>query len=91
MGTLLRLSVGVDGELARLAPRARRLARRLPGVTKRQRRHESPQRMIRRMTPSPNSEPVLVRESSSPMWGLKGFSDEEATQCRADCWLASAG
>ena len=25
MGTLLRLSVGVDGELARLAPRARRL------------------------------------------------------------------
>ena len=45
MGTLLRLSVGVDGELARLAPRARRLARRLPGVTKRQRRHEWPQRM----------------------------------------------
>ena len=44
-----------------------------------------------RLTPSPNSEPVLVRESSSPMWGLKGFSDEEATQCRADCWLASAG
>ena len=43
------------------------------------------------LTPSPNSEPVLVRESSSPMWGLKGFSDEEATQCRADCWLASAG
>ena len=43
------------------------------------------------VTPSPNSEPVLVRESSSPMWGLKGFSDEEATQCRADCWLASAG
>jgi hypothetical protein len=48
VGTLLRLSVGVDGELARLAPRARRLARQLPGVTKRQRRHESPQRMIRR-------------------------------------------
>ena len=42
-------------------------------------------------TPSPNPEPFLVRESSSPVWGLKGFSDEEATQCRADCWLASAG
>ena len=43
------------------------------------------------VTPSPNPEPFLVRESSSPVWGLKGFSDEEATQCRADCWLASAG
>jgi len=45
----------------------------------------------RRLTPSPNPEPVLVKESSSPGWGLKGFSHEEATQCRADCWLASAG
>jgi hypothetical protein len=45
----------------------------------------------RRMTPSPNLEPGLMRESSCPLWGLKGFSDEEATQCRADRGLASAG
>jgi hypothetical protein len=36
------------------------------------------------VTPSPNLEPGLVRESSCPGWGLKGFSDGEATQCRAD-------
>jgi 5-carboxymethyl-2-hydroxymuconate isomerase len=42
-------------------------------------------------TPSPNLDPGLVRESSCPYWGLKGFSDEEATQCRADRGLASAG
>ena len=41
--------------------------------------------------PSPNLEPGLVRESSCPWWGWKGFSDEEATQCRADRGLASAG
>jgi len=44
-----------------------------------------------RMTPSPNPEPVLVRDSLCPGWGWKGFSDEEATQCRADRGLASAG
>jgi hypothetical protein len=43
------------------------------------------------VTPSPNLDPGLVRESSCPDWGLKGFSDEEATQCRADRGLASAG
>jgi len=43
------------------------------------------------VTPSPNPDPGLVRESSRPAWGLKGFSDEEATQCRADRGLASAG
>ena len=43
------------------------------------------------MTPSPNLDPDLVRESSCPDWGWKGFSDEEATQCRADRGLASAG
>jgi hypothetical protein len=43
------------------------------------------------VTPSPNLEPGLVRESSCPRWGWKGFSDEEATQCRADRGLASAG
>ncbi|NBR62369.1 MAG: hypothetical protein EBT86_12205, partial [Actinobacteria bacterium] len=32
-----------------------------------------------RLTPSPNPEPGLVRESSCPGWGWKGFSDEEAT------------
>jgi len=42
-------------------------------------------------TPSPNPEPGLVRESSCPDWGWKGFSDEEATQYRADRGLASAG
>jgi hypothetical protein len=43
-----------------------------------------------KLTPSPKPEPVLVRESSCPVWGLKGFSDEEATQCRADRWVATA-
>ena len=43
------------------------------------------------LTPSPNLDPDLVRESSCPDWGWKGFSDEEATQCRADRGLASAG
>jgi len=43
------------------------------------------------LTPSPNPDPGLVRESSCPVWGWKGFSDEEATQCRADRGLASAG
>jgi hypothetical protein len=43
------------------------------------------------VTPSPNLDPGLVRESSCPYWGLKGFSDEEATQCGADRGLASAG
>jgi transposase-like protein len=43
------------------------------------------------MTPSPNLDPGLVRESSWPCWGWKGFSDEEATQCGADRGLASAG
>jgi hypothetical protein len=42
------------------------------------------------LTPSPNPDPSLVREFSCPGWGLKGFSDEEATQCRADRGLASA-
>ena len=43
------------------------------------------------MIPSPNPEPVLVRESSCPAWGWKGFSDEEATQRRADREPASTG
>ena len=43
------------------------------------------------LTPSPNLDPGLVRESSCPDWGWKGFSDEEATQCRADRGLATAG
>jgi hypothetical protein len=43
------------------------------------------------LTPSPNLEPGLVRESSCPLWGWKGFSDEEATQYRADCGPAEAG
>ena len=43
------------------------------------------------MTPSPNPEPGLVRESSCLDRGWKGFSDEEATQCRADRGLAQAG
>ena len=43
------------------------------------------------LTPSPNIDPGLVRESSCPWRGWKGFSDEEATQCRADRGLASAG
>jgi len=47
--------------------------------------------MDRLLTPSPNLDPDLVRESSCPNWGWKGFSDEEATQCRADRGLASAG
>jgi hypothetical protein len=42
------------------------------------------------VTPSPNPDPSLVRESSCPDWGWKGFSDEEATQYRADRGLASA-
>ena len=41
--------------------------------------------------PSPNPDPGLMRESSCLDWGWKGFSDEEATQCRADRGLASAG
>jgi hypothetical protein len=45
----------------------------------------------RELTPSPNPDPGLVRESSCPWWGWKGFSDEEATQCRADRGPASAG
>jgi hypothetical protein len=44
-----------------------------------------------RVTPSPNPDPVLVRESSCPLWGLKGFSDEEAGQVgflhQASCGL----
>ena len=44
-----------------------------------------------KLTPFPNPDPDLVRESSCPGWGWKGFSDEEATQCRADRGLASAG
>jgi hypothetical protein len=44
-----------------------------------------------RVTPSPNPDPGLVRESSCPWWGWKGFSDEEATQYRADRGPASAG
>ena len=43
------------------------------------------------VTPSPKPDPGLVRESSCPCWGWKGFSDEEATQCRADRGLAQAG
>ena len=43
------------------------------------------------LTPSPNREPVLVRESSCPAWGWKGFSYEEATQRRADREPASPG
>ena len=43
------------------------------------------------LTPSPNLEPGLVRESSCLDRGWKGFSDEKATQCRADRGLASAG
>ena len=43
------------------------------------------------VTPSPNLDPGLVRESSCPLWGWKGFSDEEATQYRADRGPASAG
>jgi len=43
------------------------------------------------VTPSPNPDAGLVRESSCPCWGWKGFSDEEATQYRADRGLASAG
>ena len=43
------------------------------------------------LTPSPNLEPGLVRESSCLDSGWKGFSDEEATQCRADRGLAQAG
>jgi hypothetical protein len=43
------------------------------------------------VTPSPNLDPGLVRESSRPWWGWKGFSDEEATQYRADRGPASAG
>ena len=43
------------------------------------------------VTPSPNPEPGLVRESSCLERGWKGFSDEEATQCRADRGLAQAG
>ena len=43
------------------------------------------------LTPSPNLDPGLVRESSCPGWGWKGFVDEEATQYRADRGLASAG
>ena len=35
------------------------------------------------VTPSPNLDPGLVRESSCPGWGWKGFSHEEATQCQA--------
>jgi len=46
---------------------------------------------VDQVTPSPNLDPDLVRESSCPDWGWKGFSDEEATQCRADRGLASAG
>jgi hypothetical protein len=44
-----------------------------------------------KLIPSPNLEPGLVRESSCPGWGLKGFSDEKATQHRADRGSASAG
>ena len=47
--------------------------------------------LFENLTPSPNPEPGLVRESSCPDRGWKGFSDEEATQCRADRGLASAG
>ena len=43
------------------------------------------------LTPSPNLDPGLVRESLFPWWGWKGFSDEEATQYRADRGPASAG
>ena len=45
----------------------------------------------RQLTPSPSLEPGLVRESSCLDRGWKGFSDEEATQCRADRGLAQAG
>jgi hypothetical protein len=51
----------------------------------------SPRHHQRTLTPSPNPDPVLVRESSRPWRGWKGFSDEEATQCRADRGPASAG
>lgn len=43
------------------------------------------------VTPSPNLDPGLVRESSCPLWGWKGFSDEEATQYRTDRGPAEAG
>ncbi len=43
------------------------------------------------LTPSPNLDPGLVRESSCPVRGWKGFSDEEATQYRADRGPASSG
>ena len=46
---------------------------------------------VAEVTPSPNPDPGLMRESSCPDWGWKGFSDEEATQYRADRGLASAG
>ena len=46
---------------------------------------------LKDLIPSPNLEPGLVRESSCPGWGLKGFSDEKATQHRADRGPASAG
>jgi hypothetical protein len=47
--------------------------------------------VVKALTPSPNLDPGLVRESSCPGWGWKGFVDEEATQYRADRGLASAG
>lgn len=43
------------------------------------------------LTPSPNPDLGLVRESWCPGWGLKGFSDEDVTQHIADLGLASAG
>ena len=47
--------------------------------------------MLGNVKRSRNPDPGSVRESSCLGWGWKGFSDEEATQCRADRGLASAG
>ncbi len=49
--TLLRLGVGRASGLTRLPQLTGRLAQRLPGIPDRQRRHEWPQRMIRRKHP----------------------------------------
>jgi len=48
-----------------------------------QKRAEKSQVGKAQVTPSPNVEPVLVRNSSCPWWGLKGFFDEEATHLQS--------
>jgi hypothetical protein len=83
-----RIAEGIPASVAALFPSTLYAAGRLKASS---RSADHFRRQCPRLTPFPNPDPDLVRESSCPGWGWKGFSEEEATQCRADRGLASAG